>query len=149
MRLLAVGDGHLALEGFVEGDQCFGACQAQGLELVVNDGEQVVVVARVELDEHIVLAGREMALHYLGNLCEGLRYALERGGVFQVYSYVGTGFVAYFFGVDHVLAAFQDAHLPQSLYALVYGRSRHVACTGYFEERDTGIVGYEFEDLSV
>lgn len=50
-----VVDRHLAYDGLMERDEALGARYAEGLQLVVYEVEQVVIVDGIDLDEQVVV----------------------------------------------------------------------------------------------
>ena len=59
---------HLAVYRFMERNDGFRTLQAQWLQLIVYDTQHVMVVPRVDLDEHVITAGGVMTFHHFGNL---------------------------------------------------------------------------------
>lgn len=95
MLLYILGkDGDGALEDFLEGYEGLRAACAEA-EFVVDDLEQVLVVAGVNLCENVVGAGGEMAVYHFGNLKKTFNDLIEFGGVAQYKSYVSTSLIAY------------------------------------------------------
>ena len=118
------------------------ALQPEGAQLVLDDFHHVGVVAGIELDEDVVAARGDMALHnfgYLGNLFHD---PVEVGGFFQVDAHEGTGIVAYLARFEHELGTFEHAYLEQALNALVDGSATHAALACHFQKRFTGITRY-------
>ena len=72
----------------------------QRLQCVMDNGEQMMVIHRIQFDEHIVVARRVVTLYHLGNLLQFLHYRVERLRVLQVQSDVRTGLVTNLLGVD-------------------------------------------------
>ena len=102
-----IHDRHLALDGFAERNNCFRAGKSKRLELVVNDVQQVMVVSRVNLDKHVVLTGRKMTLHYLGNLFQSFSHGVKLLRIFQIQTDVCTGFIPHLLRIDDKFRAFQ------------------------------------------
>lgn len=67
----------LTAYGSIETDDCLRARQTKRLELVVNDIHQVVVVASIHFDEHIVRSCSNMTLDNLRNLIQFFKYFVE------------------------------------------------------------------------
>ena len=123
--------------------------EAQRLELVMDDVHHVVVVASEDLDEQVVIARRDVALHHLGNLLQGLHHAVEVLGILQIETDIGAGLVADLFGVDEKLRSQENAQVGELLYALVDSGTTHVARTCYFEERNASVFCDKTENLAV
>ena len=115
----------------------------------MNDVQQVMVVSRVNLDKHVVLTGRKMTLHYLGNLFQSFSHGVKLLRIFQIQTDVCTGFIPHLLRIDDKFRAFQNSQVRQLLYALVNGRARYIACTSYFQKRNARIVSNQFQNLFV
>ena len=85
----------------------------------MDDVHHVVVVASEDLDEQVVIARRDVALHHLGNLLQGLHHAVEVLGILQIETDIGAGLVADLLGVDEKLRSQENAQVGELLYALV------------------------------
>lgn len=133
----------------IESHDGFATRQAQRLQFVVNEFEQVVIVACVDFDEHVVAASRVMTLHYLGYLLQFLYYRIEGAGVFQVEAYIGARFVANLLWVDNELRALDNPQIGEFLDALMDSCTTNVALSCYFQKRNTSILSNHLEDLLV
>ena len=98
--LFVVGDRELTLEYLGEGDEGLRTGEAYGQELVVDDATEGVIVLDVHLDKEIVLTCGVMTLYYLGDLTEGLHYAVIVGGVLEKETEIGACLETYLEGVD-------------------------------------------------
>ena len=85
-------DRKLATEYLAERDQRLGARQPDGLQLGVDNLEQVLVVPGEPFDNRVVLSGRSMALDHLGNFVQLLHHVLEVARILQVEPHIGTRF---------------------------------------------------------
>src|SRR3712207_8314518 len=85
--------------------------QAKGLQLVVNNGQQVVVVVRINLNEHVEPARSIVAFHHLWYSLELLYHLVEVLWVFQVETHIGTCFVANLLWVDDKLRPLEYAEV--------------------------------------
>ena len=141
-------DGERTVDDGLEGDEALAAGEAQRLELVV-DVHHVVVVASEDLDEQVVIARRDVALHHLGNLLQGLHHAVEVLGILQIETDIGAGLVADLLGVDEKLRSQENAQVGELLYALVDSGTTHVSRTCYFEERNASVFCDKTENLAV
>ena len=111
--------------------------------------QQVVVVACVQLDEYIVLAGGEVTFHHFGYLSQRVHHILELRGVAQEYSHVSAGLVAKRCGLHQALGAAYHPVGCQALYALVHGRAAHPALAGYFQIWFSRVLRQMFQDTQV
>ena len=116
-----VCDGNGTREHFFERDEGLGARHAEGQHFVLEQMEQVVVVAGKEFDEDVVAAGVVVTFDYLGDALELLDDMAHRRRVAQIKPDIRTGLVAYGFGIDETLRAGDDAVGYQSLDALMDG----------------------------
>ena len=74
----------------------------------MDNVKQMVVVARVNLNEHVVPAGGIVTLGHLGNLAKLLYHVIKIFGILQEQAHISAGFITYFLGVDDELGASQD-----------------------------------------
>ena len=72
-----------AAEDFAERNEGFGAEHTERLNFLVYEVEQVLVVLRVDFDEHVVLAGCEMAFNNFRDFFEFFNHCVELVGVFE------------------------------------------------------------------
>ena len=70
-------------EDFAERNEGFGAEHTERLNFLVYEVEQVLVVLRVDFDEHVVLAGCEMAFNNFRDFFEFFNHCVELVGVFE------------------------------------------------------------------
>ena len=91
---------HLALDSFTERNNCFRARQAQRLKFIVDNFQQVMIVLRINLDEHVILPCRKMTFHYFRNKLQSFRYSVKLLRIFQIQTDVSTGFITYLFRVN-------------------------------------------------
>ena len=73
----------------------------------MDDVQQMVIVAGIDLDEHIIVARRVVAFHHLGDILQGFDHLIETFRMLQVQSHISTGFIADLLGIDNKLRAFQ------------------------------------------
>lgn len=133
----------------IESHDGFATRQAERLQFVVNEFEQVVIVACVDLDEHVVAASRVVALHHLWYLLQFFNNGIERAGIFQVESYIGARFVANLLWVNNELRAFDNTKVGEFLDALMDSCTTNIAFSCYFQKRNTSILSNHLEDLLV
>ena len=107
------------------------------------------VVAGVELDEHRVGAGGEVAFHHLADVFQLGHGVLVHGAFFQLHADIGACAVAQALGVHMIAGTDDDAQVDQSLHALMDGCTRNSAFGCYVFERDTGILGNNLQDAAV
>ena len=72
---------------------------------VVEKAHKVLVVVGVELDEHGVVAGGEVALYYLGDAAQALHNIVVHAASLQIDAYIGAGGVTHALGIDPVAGA--------------------------------------------
>ena len=132
-------DGKLAAERFFEGDNRFGTRQPQRLQFGVDNLQQVVVVAGVYFQEHIILTGGIVAFYDFGNMLQFIDDLFELSRRLQVHTDVGARLEADSVGVEGKFRTFDDAEIGQFLHALVYGCSRYIAFTSHFQERNARV----------
>ncbi len=111
----------------------------RGLNLVLKQMQEVVVVVGVELDEYVILARGEVAFDHFGNLAQGVYHSLELRGVAEKEADVGAGVVSQSRGVDQQLRAVDYVVGHQALHALMHRGSRYAILAGYFQIRGAGI----------
>ena len=104
-------------EGFCAGNARY------HLYLLVEKLHQVLVVAGVQLDQHRVGAGGEVAFHDFGYLLELGHYFAVHGAALEVHTYVCAGGISEYLGVDIVARACDYLEVYHALQALVYGRA--------------------------
>ncbi len=84
-------DGNLAVDRLVEGDEGLGAHHAvDGLDFIVEQLHQVLVVAGIYLDEHGVGACGKVTFHNLGNFLQLGHHIAVHGPPLQVHADVGA-----------------------------------------------------------
>ena len=109
----------------------------------------MLIVARIELDEHGVGAGGEVTFHDFGDLVElGHRRFVHRTA-FELDTDVGAGAEAQELGVHLVATADDDAALHHAHHALVDGGARNAALRGDLLEAAAGIHRDDFEYFAV
>ena len=109
----------------------------------------MLIVSRIELDEHGVGAGGEVAFHDFRDLVElGHRRFVHRTAL-ELDTDVGAGAEAEELGVHLVATADDDAALHHPHHALVDGGTRNAALRGDFFEAPAGIYGDDFEYFAV
>ena len=79
------------------------------------------IVASIQLDEHRVRSGGEMAFHDFRNVVQFLHYALVHRTAFEDDTHVGAGAVTQCLGVYVVARAYYDTEVDEALYPLVDG----------------------------
>ena len=77
-----IHDGQLAVDGSVERDDALAARQSEGLQLVVDDVKQVVVVYSLYLYEHIEASSGVVTLHHLWYFLQCFYYRVKVFWVF-------------------------------------------------------------------
>lgn len=141
---------NLAVEALLKRDEGLGLCYAGNvLDLVVEQLHEVLIVACVNLDEHGVRAGREVALHNLGNLLEFVDSLAVHRAFLKFYAYIGAGIVTQCLGIYVIARACDDFHLDEALDALMNCSTRNSAYNGNVFRCDAGIVHYDVQNLSV
>ncbi len=144
-----VGYRQLTAECRVERYNAFAPCKTKGLELVVDDVEQMMIVQSVYFDEHVIVAGGVVTFNNFRYLLQNGKRIVEIFGILEVQTYVGACFIAYFFRVYDELRTFENTLIAEFLDTLVYGCAAYIASTCHFEKRDTGIFGNEPENFLV
>ena len=94
--------GEGAAEDFAERNEGFGAEHTERLNFLVYEVEQVLVVLRVDFDEHVVLAGCEMAFGDFRNLFKFLHNGAVECRPLEVDADICACAVAEQLGVDIV-----------------------------------------------
>ena len=117
------GDGECAAEDFAEGDEGLGAEESQGLQALVDEVEEMLVVAGIHLDEHVVLTGGEVALHHFGYFFEFLYYFVEFVRLFEEDAYESAGVISECSGFDECARSFEDVCSLKFSDALMDGSS--------------------------
>ena len=138
-----LADGHLAMDGLVERYHGLTALDADYLQLVVDETQQVGVVVGIKLDEEVVVTRRVVALNDLGHLAQLGHDTVGVGGVAKQNADKGTRAVAHALGVEKELRTLDDTHLLEFLNALMDGCAGDVALARHLEEGDAGIVCYQ------
>ena len=119
------------------------------VDATVQEEHQVRVVLGVQLDQHRVVAQRELALH-------NLRYFLQFGDNRVVHrtflqrdAYVHAQLVAQHFGVHVVARTGDDTYVIHALHSLVYGCATDAALVRYVLERDACVLGDDLQNLAI
>ena len=82
---LLVFDRYLAIDALVERDERFCASNAiDALNLVVEQLHEMLIVASIHLNEHVIRARAEMAFHHLLYLIQWGRYRFD-GWYFPIF----------------------------------------------------------------
>ena len=87
----------------MEGDERLAAGKTQRLQTVVDNGEQMVIIVSINLDEHIEVTSGVMTLHHLWDFLQAFNHLVELLRVFQVQTDISTGLVAYTLWIDDEL----------------------------------------------
>lgn len=134
----------------VKRNERFGAYHAFDiLYLVVEQVHKMLVVTRIELDEHGVRTGGEVTLDDFGYLLHlGHNFAVQ-GASLEVDSDICTCRVPEFLGVHRISGAGDDLHIYKALDALVDGGATHSAFYGYVFGGYTRISHYNTEYFAV
>ena len=107
-------DRHFPLDALLERDERLGGDNAgDGLQLVVEQIHELLIVARIGFDEHGIGACGEVALHDFGDVDEPLDNVFVHRSALQIQSHVGAGAVSQALGID-VESASED-HTVASL----------------------------------
>ena len=96
--------------------------------------QQVVVVAGINLDKHIHAACRIMTFHYLRNLLQLVYNVVELLWILKIQTYISTCLITYLLGIDDELRALDDAKICQLGHSLMDGSTAHIACSCHFKE---------------
>lgn len=91
---------HLALDSFTERNNCFRTRQAQRLKFIMDNFQQVMIVLRVNLDEHVILSCRKMTFHDFRNKLQSFCYSVKLFRILQIQTDVSTGFITYLFRIN-------------------------------------------------
>ena len=91
------------MDGSIECHDGLATRQSQRLQLVVDEIEQLVVVACVDLDEQIVASRGVVTLHYLRDFLQFFYHDVERTGIFQEETHIGARLIPNLLGVDDEL----------------------------------------------
>ena len=119
------------------------------LHFVIQQVHQVLVVAGIYLGQHGVRTSGEVAFHYFGNLFQLCHYRLVHGAFFQLDTHIRAGSVSEGFRVDVITRTYNDTEINQTLHTLVDGSTRYAAFGSYILERNTGVLGNDFQNLPV
>ena len=87
----------------------------------MDDAHEMMIVACINLDEQVILSGREMTLHHFGDAPQGFDHFVKLSRVLQEQADVGTRLITNLLRVDDVLRPLQYAEIGQFLNALVNG----------------------------
>ena len=109
----------------------------------------MVIVPCVYLDKHIIFPGSEMTFHHFRYCFQSLGYRIERLRIFQINPNISTCLVPDLLRVDDILRTFQYTQISQLLYALMNSRTRNIARSCHFQERNAGVVGNQLQNLLV
>ena len=145
LRLYGEGAG----EDFTEGNDGFGAKHSHGLEFVVDEVEQVLVVVGVDLHEHVVGAGGEVNFGDFGHYLEFLDYVVEGGSFLEVDTHEGASVVAQGGGLDQSARTFKDIGGLEFCDALVNGSTADATFAGDFKERLATVVDKHLKNFGV
>lgn len=148
--IIGNADGNVALDALFKADHGVGGVDAGNLlYAVVEQILQMLVLARIQLDEHGVGACREMAFHHLGNLHQFLHHGIVHAALLKPDADIRTGSETQVFGIYLISASGDGATVEHPHHTLVDGRSRHTALLGNFLETPAGIDGNHPENLTV
>ena len=139
-----------AVNRLVERDECFGTGYTGNfLDAVVKELHKVLVVARIEFDEHGVWAGGEVTFYNFEDFFEFGHDFTVHGSAFEVDTHIGAGRVTECLGVDVVSRAGDDLHIDKALDALMDSCARNAARDGDIFRSDAGIAHYDTENFAV
>ena len=117
-----VFDRNLAVDALVERDESFGAGDAaDALNFVVEQFHQVLVVASVHFDEHVVRTGAEVALNNFFDFLEfGYNAAIHRAA-FEFHTHIGASSITKSLCINMLSRAGDYLHVTHALNALMNG----------------------------
>ena len=138
-------DRNLTIDGGIERNDRLRTRQTEGLQLVVDDVEQMMVVAGIYLYEHVETTCSVVTFYHFRNLLQFLNYVIKLSGILQVQTYVGARFISHLLRVDYELRTFQYSEISKLLNALVNSSATYIARTCHLQKRDAGISGNESE----
>ena len=99
-----IGDMDAALEAYIQRDQGLGSDDPwDALNNPIEDTHEVVIINRIELDEHRIGPRSEVSLDDLGDLAHSLSYLLVERATLQAHPDVGARVVAYLLGIHMIL----------------------------------------------
>jgi len=142
-------DGERAGEYLAERDEGLGAEQAHGLQLFVDEMEQVLVVAGIYLHEHVILPGGVVALYHFGHLFKPVNNLVEFIGFLEEHPDEGTGVVAESRRLDQSAGTLQDVGSLQLGDALVDCGTAYATFAGDFQKRFAAVVDQHLENFGV
>ena len=109
------------------------------LDAVVEQIHEMLIVAAVELDEHGVAAGGEMAFHDFRNGFELHGHVFIHGAALQFDADVGAGGISNAFGANGVARTCDDTCFNEALHALMNGGARDSADGCHIFKRNTSV----------
>lgn len=115
----------------------------------MNDVEQMVVVHRVNLDEHIEIACRIMTFNNFRNFFQTFHNRIKFFRILKIKTYIGTCLIAYLFRIDNKLRPLKNTQVYQFLNTLMDGRTTNITCSRHFQKRNTRIFGYKPQNMLV
>ena len=105
-----------------------------GLQLIVEQIHELLVIAGIELKKHGVGTSGEMALHDFGDVEQTLHHLLVHVASLEVDTDIGAGGITQALGVDIETAAGDVTILHQVLHTLMNGCTRHTTLCCYVLE---------------
>ena len=70
------------------------ARQAEWLQLIMNNRQQVMIITCIQFDKHIEITCGVMALHHFRDLLQSLQDLIKTGRILKIQSDISTCFVA-------------------------------------------------------
>ena len=138
------------LEAYIQRDQGLGSDDPwDTLNNPVEDAHEVIIINRIELDEHRIRPSRKVALNDLGDLTHSLSDLLVERAALQSHPNVGTRVVAYLLGVHMILERGQYPILNHTGKALIDGGARAILSLSYITQGDASIRSQSSKDLQI
>lgn len=132
---------NLTLDTLLQRDEGLGGNHAwDGLQLIIEQVHELLVVTGIEFDEHGVRACSEVAFHNFRNVLQSLHHFLVHVATLQVQSHVCTSRVTQALRVDIESTTSDETSFHQMLNSLVNGCTRDTTLCRYVLERDAGIL---------
>ena len=99
-----IWDMDATLKAYIQRDQGLGSDDPwDALNNPVEDAHEVIIINRIELDEHRIGPRSEVALDDLGDLAHSLSDLLVERATLQAHPNVGARVIAYLLGIHMIL----------------------------------------------
>ncbi len=136
-------------ENFAERNNCLGTEQSHRLQSLVNEVQEVFVVAGLNFQKHIVLPGGVMAFDNFGYFFDSFKNLVELVGFLEEYADESACVVPKSRGFNQSAGTFENVSSLQFGNTLMDRRTTHTAFARDFQKRLAPVIDEHLENFGV